>query len=71
MIATGEAAAADGLGAGEKLGDSELYAAAKAVLGDVEPGFLVSMPERARAVEATGEADADFARRSPTSRRSA
>ena len=35
------------------------------MLGDVEPGFLLSMPAVLELVEATGEADEDFAKAKP------
>ena len=66
VVAVGEQAAADGLAPAEKLGDSELYAAAKATLGDgFEPTFLMSMPELVAAVEASGGADEDFQKAKP------
>ena len=66
VIAVGEAAAADGLAPAEKLGDSELYASAKGVLGDdFEPTFLMSMPDLIAAVDATGGADAEFQQAKP------
>jgi len=65
VIAYGRDAAADALGGGEKLADSETYDAAKSVLGDVEPGFLLSMPAVLQLVEASGEDDPDFAKAKP------
>jgi hypothetical protein len=65
VIAYGREAAADALGGAEKLADSEAYDAAKSVLGDVEPGFLLSMPAVLELVQASGEADADFAKAKP------
>ena len=65
VIAFGRDAAADALGGGEKLGDSETYAAAKSLLGDVEPGFLLSMPAVLQLAEAAGETDADFEKAKP------
>ena len=65
VIAFGRDAAADALGGGEKLGDSDTYAAAKSVLGDVEPGFLVSVPAVLELIEAAGKADEDFAKAKP------
>jgi hypothetical protein len=65
VITYGREAAVDALGGGEKLADSDTYGAAKAVLGDVEPGFLLSMPAVLELVEASGEADADFAKAKP------
>jgi hypothetical protein len=65
VVGVGEAATADGLSPAEKLGDSELYGAAKSALGDLEPTFLLSMPELVKAIKASGEADADFAQAKP------
>jgi hypothetical protein len=65
VIAYGREAATDALGGGAKLADSEAYAAAKSVLGDVEPGFLLSMPAVLELVEASGESDADFQKAKP------
>ena len=66
VVGVGEAAAADGLAPDEKLGESELYGAAKGVLGDAHaPTFLLSMPELIAAIEANGGADADFEKARP------
>ena len=66
VIAYGRGAAADALGGGgEKLADSDTYAAAKSVLGDVEPGFLLSVPSVLALVEAAGETDADYEKAKP------
>ena len=65
VIAYGRDAASDALGGGERLADSDTYAAAKSVLGDVEPGFLLSVPAVLLLVEASGEADADFQKAKP------
>jgi Protein of unknown function (DUF3352) len=66
VIALGRSAAEDALGGGDRLGESELFGAAKGVLGDdVEPGFLLSMPAVLELVRATGEADADFEKAEP------
>ena len=65
VIAFGREAAADALGGGERLADGETYDAAKSVLGDVEPGFLVSMPAILELLQASGEADADFEKAEP------
>ena len=54
VIAFGREAAADALGGGERLADSETYGAAKSVLGDVEPGLVLSMPAVLALVESTG-----------------
>ena len=65
VIGVGEAAAADGLAPAEKLGDSELYKQAKEALEDFEPTLLVSMPDVIKAVDATGDTDADWAKAKP------
>jgi hypothetical protein len=65
VIGSGEAATADALDPAEKLGDSDLYGAAKSALGDFEPTFLLSMPDLVKVVEASGEADADFQKAKP------
>ena len=65
VIGVGEAAAADGLAPAEKLGDSELYKQAKEALEDFEPTLLVSMPDVIKAVDATGDTDADWAEAKP------
>jgi Protein of unknown function (DUF3352) len=65
VIAFGREAAADAFGGGERLADSDTYGAAKSVLGDVEPGFLVSMPAVLELIRSSGEADADFEKAEP------
>jgi Protein of unknown function (DUF3352) len=65
VIAYGREAAVDALGGGEKLADSDAYAAAKSVLGDVEPGFVLSVPAVLSLVEASGEADPDYEKAKP------
>lgn len=66
VIALGRSAAEDALGGDDRLADSDLFGAAKDVLGDeVEPGFLLSMPAVLELVRATGEADADFDKAEP------
>jgi hypothetical protein len=65
VVGLGEQAAADGLASASKLGDSELYAQGKKVLGDFEPTLLLSMPDLVKAVDASGEADADWAKAKP------
>ena len=66
VLAFGRQAAVDALGGGgEKLADSDTYAAAKSVLGDVDPGFLVSVPAVLSLVELAGEADEEFAKAKP------
>jgi len=66
VIGLGETAASDALLHGSKLADSGLYKQGKALLGDdAEPAFLLSMPDVIAAVEASGDADAHFARAKP------
>jgi hypothetical protein len=65
VVGVGEKATADALSPASKLGDSDLYAQAKDALGDYEPSLLVSMPELVKAVEASGETDADWAKAKP------
>ena len=66
VIAAGREAAAAAFGGGERLADSPLYADGKSVLGDAgEPSFLLSMPAVLELVEASGSADADFAKAKP------
>ena len=65
VVGFGEAAAADGLAPAEKLGDSELYAQGKAALEDFEPTLLLSMPDLVKAVDASGDTDADWAKAKP------
>jgi hypothetical protein len=65
VIAYGEAAAAAALKPEEKLADTASYGDAKALLGgDVEPGFLLSMPEVVQLVGAS-DPDPDFAKAKP------
>jgi hypothetical protein len=66
VAAFGEGAAREGLDAGEKLGDSDVYEQATEVLGDdVEPAMLLSLPAVLSRVDATGDADPDFERVRP------
>ena len=65
VVGVGEAAAADGLAPAEKLGDSELYAQGKEALEDFEPTLLLSMPDLIKAVDASGDTDADWAKAKP------
>ena len=65
VVGIGEAATVDALAPADKLGDSELYAQAKEALDDFAPTFLVSMPDLIKAVDASGEADADWAEAKP------
>jgi hypothetical protein len=66
VITAGREAAAAALGGGERLADGALYGDAKSLVGDAgEPSFLLSMPAVLELVEATGSADADFAKAKP------
>ena len=65
VIAYGREAAVDALGGGTELADSGTYDAARSVLGDVEPGFLLSIPAVLELVEASGEADGEFEKAKP------
>jgi hypothetical protein len=66
VVGVGEAATADGLAPADRFGDSELYAQAKKALGgDFEPSILVSMPDLVKAIDASGEADADWTQAKP------
>src|SRR4051794_16283444 len=65
VIGVGEAATADALAPSSKLGDSELYGQAKDLLGDADPTILLSMPDLVKAVDASGDADADWQKAKP------
>jgi hypothetical protein len=65
VVGVGEAAAADGLAPAQKLGDSRLYGSAKSLLDGFDPTLLLSMPDLVKAIEASGSADADFAKAKP------
>jgi hypothetical protein len=65
VIGVGEAATADALAPAAKLGESELYGQAKQLLGDVEPTLLLSMPDLVKAVDASGDTDADWQKAKP------
>jgi hypothetical protein len=66
VAALGEAAAAEALAPAEKLGDTPRFAQAKAILGsDLQPSFLLSMPDLVSAIESMGSADADFRKAKP------
>jgi hypothetical protein len=50
----------------QKLADSELFGQAKEILDDdMEPAFLLSMPQLLAAVESMGETDADYEKAKP------
>lgn len=66
VAALGESAAAEALAPAQKLADGDLFKQAKEVLGDdLEPAFLLSMPDLLAAIESIGEPDADFAKAKP------
>ena len=66
VIAYGREAAADALSPADKLGDSDTYSDAKSVLGgDVEPGFLLSMPAVVELASAADGDDPEFAKAKP------
>jgi len=65
VIGVGEAATADALAPASKLGDSELYGQAKDLLDDVDPTLLLSMPDLVKAVDASGDTDADWQKAKP------
>ena len=66
VVAVGESAAAEALAPAQKLADGELFKEAKDILDDdLEPAFLLSMPDLVAAIESMGEADADFAKAKP------
>jgi hypothetical protein len=66
VVAVGEAAASAALAPTQKLADSELFGQAKEILGDdVQPAFLLSMPQLLAAVESMGDTDADYAKAKP------
>jgi hypothetical protein len=66
VVAIGEPAASAALAPANTLADSELFGQAKEILGDdMQPAFLLSMPQLLAAVESMGETDADYARAKP------
>jgi hypothetical protein len=65
VIGVGQAATADALAPASKLGDSELYGQAKDLLDDVDPTLLLSMPDLVKAVDASGDTDADWQKAKP------
>jgi hypothetical protein len=66
VAALGEAAAAEALAPAQKLADSALFEEAKDILDDdLEPAFLLSMPDLLAAIESMGEADADYEQAKP------
>jgi hypothetical protein len=65
VVGVGEAATSAALAPASKLGDSELYGQAKNLLDGPDPALLLSMPDLVKAIEASGSADADFAKAKP------
>ena len=65
VVGVGEAATSAALAPASKLGDSELYGQAKTLLEGASPTLLHSMPALLQVVEASGGADADFAKAKP------
>jgi hypothetical protein len=65
VVSVGKKATTDALSPSSKLGDSELYQQSKEALGGLEPTLLLSMPALVKAVDASGEADADWAKAKP------
>jgi hypothetical protein len=66
VVAIGEPAASAALAPAQKLADSELFGQATEILGDdMEPAFLLSMPQLLAAVESMGDTDADYAQAKP------
>jgi hypothetical protein len=65
VAAFGETAAAAGLNPSSKLDDSETLGAAKGALGDMEPIFVLSIPDVVKLVDGMGAADADFEQARP------
>ena len=66
VIAYGREAAADALSPTDKLGDSDTYSEAKSVLGgDVEPGFLISIPAVVELASAASGGDPEFEKAKP------
>ena len=66
VAAYGEQAASDALVGKAKLGDSQDYDRAKALLADgMEPSLLLSLPSVLALVEASGQTDADYTKAKP------
>jgi hypothetical protein len=65
VVGVGEAATSAALAPASKLRDSELYGQAKDLLDGPSPTLLLSMPDLVKAIEASGSADADFAKAKP------
>ena len=65
VVGVGAAATSAALAPASKLGDSELYGQAKDLLDGPAPTLLLSMPDLVKAIEASGSADADFAKAKP------
>ena len=66
VIAYGREAAADAFSPTDKLGDSDTYSEAKSVLGgDVEPGFLISIPAVVELASTASGGDPEFEKAKP------
>jgi hypothetical protein len=65
VIAYGGQAAKAAFSPSTKLGDSEVYSAAKDSLGDIEPALLLSMPAVLKLVDASGQTDPSFEQARP------
>jgi hypothetical protein len=64
-ITYGEDAARDALAGGERLGDTETYAAARDSVSGLSPSLLVGVPELLRLIDGSTRGDADYARAKP------
>ncbi|MGI8780263.1 MAG: DUF3352 domain-containing protein [Solirubrobacteraceae bacterium] len=66
VAAYGPQAATDALGSGARLGDSDAFGAAEAILGDdMKPSFLLSLPDVLKLADAMGATDAEFDKARP------
>jgi len=65
VAAYGEEAASAALDPDAKLGDADNFGAANKVLGDVEPTFLLSIPDAIKLADAAGGTDAEFDKARP------
>jgi hypothetical protein len=65
VIAYGREAAEQAFSPSSKFGDSDVYGRAKALLGDVDPSLVLSMPAVLGLVDSIGEADAGYAHAKP------
>jgi hypothetical protein len=65
VVAYGVPAAEQAFSPSSKFGGSDVYGRAKDLLGDVDPSLVLALPNVLRLVDASGEADADYARAKP------